>query len=436
MAKIENEIQYNWTVNRVEQLLPQVDDNTPLSDPNSIELELETMCTSFTFFNTFKMKKPYFLTILLFCSLFISCSSRASKEKETTNISGYYLLVGTYTERTSTGIYVYDLNPETGDLSFLSVSPDISNPSYLAVSGDGNQVYSVSEDDLGNASVSSFAFDKNSGTLKYVNTQRTEGAHPCYIAVNKGNDFITTANYTGGNLSVFPLKKDGSLEPASQIYGYQDKTDIDIPSHIHTTFFSPDEKYLFVTDLGKDRIYRYTVKLNPGNRLFLQEQQTAAELERGSGPRHLTFHPNGNYLYCINELSGKVTVFRYDEGNINQIQSIASDTTSGDGNKGSADIHMTPDGRFLYASNRLKADGIAIFEVNEDGSLQPAGYQPTGTHPRNFLISPDGKFLLVASRDSNNVCVFEINKQTGLLSATQKEIKVDKPVCLKLIPKL
>ncbi len=377
----------------------------------------------------------FFMSIAVL--LLASCTGNKSNNtlQDSVLLTNYYLLVGTYTNGSSTGIYVYDLNQETGDMNYVNKSPEVSNPSYLAVSGDEKFVYAVSEDGEGLGAVNSFSFDKINGSLKYLNSEKTTGDHPCYVAVNKGNNFVTTANYTGGSLSVFPVKTDGSLESASQVFGYQEIKGKDIPSHIHTTVFSPDAQYLFVTDLGKDKIYKYYIKLDSENKLFLQEQQVAAELDSLSGPRHLAFHPNGNYLYCIGELSGKITVFQYDKGNLNTLQTIASDTTSGTDKKGSADIHLTPDGQFLYASNRLKADGIAIFRVNDDGTLVSVGYQLTGIHPRNFAITPNGKFLLVASRDSNNVCVFAINKETGLLTDTKKEIKIDKPVCLKFISK-
>jgi 6-phosphogluconolactonase (cycloisomerase 2 family) len=167
-----------------------------------------------------------------------------------------------------------------------------------------------------------------------------------------------------------------------------------------------------------------------------QKEGNTTFLETGSGPRHLAFHPNGRFLYSINELSGSVTAFEQKEGILSAIQYIASDTTPGISGKGSADIHLTPDGRFLYSSNRLKADGIAIFSVHsEDGRLTKIAYQETGIHPRNFIISPNGKFLLCANRDSNNVQIFEINRESGLLQATGKEIFLDKPVCLKWIKK-
>jgi 6-phosphogluconolactonase (cycloisomerase 2 family) len=161
-----------------------------------------------------------------------------------------------------------------------------------------------------------------------------------------------------------------------------------------------------------------------------------AKLETGFGPRHLAFHPNGKYLYCIGELSGKVAVFTYNDYKPEIIQTINSDTTQTSGKKGSADIHLTSDGRFLYSSNRLKADGIAIFSVNqENGQLTFIGYQPTGIHPRNFTITPNDKFLLCANRDTNNIQIFEIDSVSGLLHNTGKDIHLDKPVCLKWIKK-
>ena len=155
-------------------------------------------------------------------------------------------------------------------------------------------------------------------------------------------------------------------------------------------------------------------------------------MKAGSGPRHLTFSPNGHYAYLINELSGTVIAFEYKDGDLKEIQTIAADTVNA---QGSADIHISPDGKFLYASNRLKADGIAIFNIHPDnGMLAKAGYQLTGIHPRNFIITPNGKYLLVACRDSNVIQVYERDADTGLLTDVHQDIKVDKPVCIKFVP--
>ena len=191
---------------------------------------------------------------------------------------------------------------------------------------------------------------------------------------------------------------------------------------------------MLATDLGKDQIYSFNIREEAKDSFLVLPPANVTKLEAGSGPRHLAFHPNGNYLYCINELSGRVTVFAYNGKEAEAIQSITSDTTPTSNRKGSADIHLTYDGRFLYSSNRLKADGIATFSVDpENGRLTEIGYQSTGIHPRNFIISPNDKFLLCANRDTNNIQIFEIDSVTGLLLDTGKEIRLDKPVCLKWI---
>jgi len=293
-------------------------------------------------------------------------------------------------------------------------------------------IYSVNETNEGG--VSAFQFDKIKGVLSFVNSQPAEGAHPCYINMDKNKNFIVTANYSGGNISVFPLDSDGSIKPLSMII------DMIIPdspdSKMHTAVFSPDESRLFITDLGKDNIYTFKIKLDDDNSFLELPPQNVTNLEQGSGPRHLAFHPNGKYLYCINELSGKVTAFNYNEGELEAFQTIIPDTTQSSRRKGSADIHLTSDGRFLYSSNRLRADGIAIYSVNPDnGQLTNIGYQSTGIHPRNFIITPNNKFLLCANRNTNNIQIFEIDSVTGLLQDTGKEINLNQPVCLKWIKK-
>lgn len=199
--------------------------------------------------------------------------------------------------------------------------------------------------------------------------------------------------------------------------------------------FTPDGKYLLADDLGTDRIHLFPVNEaateGDTHSLLNESQQTDIKVEAGSGPRHLCFHPNQQFAYLMNEISGKVTVFSYDKGKFDAIQYIEADTVNA---QGSADIHISPDGKFLYASNRLKADGLAIFAVDpEKGTLTKAGYQLTGIHPRNFIISRNGRYLLVACRDSHFIQVFERDKETGLLKDTGKTIKTHQPVCLKFI---
>lgn len=377
-------------------------------------------------------------TICIISMTTIGCTSKKAARTESSEPVNQELtmLVGTYTAGDSKGIYSFRFDEETGTATALSEA-EVENPSYLVPSADGKFVYAVSEFNNEQAAANAFAFDKEKGTFKWLNSQKTGGEDPCYIITNGKN--VITANYSGGSISVFPIAKDGTLLPASDIIKFEgsgaDKERQE-KSHLHCVRITPDGKYLFADNLGTDQIHKFIIhpEADAENKeSFLKEGSPAAfEVKAGSGPRHLTFAPNRNYAYLINELSGTVITFEYKDGNLKEIQTIAADTV---GAKGSGDIHISPDGKFLYASNRLKADGIAIFRIDsENGKLTKTGYQLTGIHPRNFIITPNGKYLLVACRDSNAIQVYERDADTGLLTDIQKDIKVDKPVCIKFVP--
>ncbi len=365
-----------------------------------------------------------------------SCQSRkeAKSMNEATNDT-LTMLVGTYTSGESKGIYTYRLDAKTGNAQLMSETP-VSDPSYLTPSADGKFVYAVSEHNDTTAAVTAFALDKEKGKLTKLNEQPAMGADPCYIITN--GQYAVTANYSGGSISVFPIKEDGTLDKASGVMRFNgsgpDPVRQKVP-HLHCVQFTPDKKYLFACDLGTDKIHKFNVNLQANHRnkqpLLTTGQPLSFQLEPGSGPRHLTFAPNGMYAYVINELSGKVTAFQYADGQLKVIQNIEADSVRA---QGSADIHISPDGKYLYASNRLKEDGIAIFSINgKDGTLTQKGYQHTGIHPRNFIITPNGRFLLVACRDSNVIQIYERDINTGLLTDTRKDIKLSKPVCIKFV---
>jgi 6-phosphogluconolactonase (cycloisomerase 2 family) len=347
-----------------------------------------------------------------------------------------YMLVGTYTSGASEGIYVYRLDEETGAAEYVSEAKAV-NPSYLAVSANERYVYSVGESGRNEAVAYAFSFDKKTGKLNLLNMQPTTSPGPCYISADRAGRFVVTANYSGGSVSVFPLAADGTLQPVVKVFEFEgtgpDARRQTRP-HLHCAVFSPDQRYVFAPDLGSDQLHKFATS---GAAPFLTTGNPAAyKIEPGSGPRHLTFHPNGKYAYLINELSGTVTVFKYTNGHLEPVQYITSDTSEGVGGKGSADIHVSPDGKFLYASNRANTNNIAIFSINEaDGRLTLVGHQPTGLHPRNFIITPNGKYVIVATMNRSLIQFFEIDKRTGLLKEDiSKQITaIDRPVCLKFI---
>jgi 6-phosphogluconolactonase (cycloisomerase 2 family) len=338
------------------------------------------------------------------------------------------MLVGTYTDGDSKGIYTFRFDQSTGKATPLDTAA-LPNPSYLVASADGRFVYAVSELGNADAAVNAFAFDKKSGHLTLLNRRPTCGADPCYVATN--GKTLLTANYSGGSMSVFPLEQDGSVGEIDTLFegeaGGPDATRQATP-HVHCATFSPDGGYIFATDFSADSILRFVVHPKSSTP---HRSSEATPVAPGTGPRHLTFSPNGQFAYLIGELSGNVTAFAYHDGVLRQIQTIAADTLRA---RGSADIHLSPDGRYLYATNRIQGDGIAIFAVNpESGRLCKAGYQPTAIHPRNFNITPNGKYLLAACRDSHVIQVFLRDPDTGLLTDTRQDIHVSKPVCIQFV---
>lgn len=381
------------------------------------------------------------LTLCMSVMVMSACTSKKQAEQviteEADDSSAMYLFVGSYATPEEEGIKVYQFSENTGDVSFISGLKGISNPSYLTPALNGERVYAVGENEGNSSTANAIAFSREDGKLTLLNSQPTGGAAPCYITISPGAKFVITANYGGGSITVLPLDKDGKLQSSTRLISFigngPDEERQSQP-HLHCVEFTPDYKYLLANDLGTDKIHVLPVSdaVSDGvaYSLFNESKITEAKVEPGSGPRHICFHPNQKFAYLINELSGKVTAFSYNDGRLNAMQYIEADTL---GAKGSGDIHISPDGKFLYASNRLQADGIAIFAVDEaKGTLTKVGYQLTGIHPRNFVIAPNGRYLLVACRDSNCIQIFEIDKTTGLLTDTGKKIETNKPVCLKL----
>lgn len=342
----------------------------------------------------------------------------------------YNLLVGTYTnDCKSDGIYIYDFNTETGIAKLKNASSKVSNPSYLTVSADNKKIYSVNENGK-SSTISAFNFNPNSGAVSLMNKQDSQGADPCYLIDDEKH--VIVANYSGGNISVFGKNTDGSLTKAQQIIRHEGKS-INLKRqespHVHMVQFSPDKQFVLANDLGTDRIYLYRY-FPDSEKDVLQFKDTIA-IKSGSGPRHLTFSPNGKFVYLLQELDGTLTVFAYQNGKLRRIQEttvIAKDFT---GETSAADIHITPDGKFLYATNRGQANTISVFSIDAAGKLTHKKTMPSGGKgPRNFTLDPTGNFVLVAHQYSNDIVVFKRDTLTGLLEDTGKNIALCAPVCL------
>ncbi|WP_460432804.1 lactonase family protein [Arachidicoccus ginsenosidivorans] len=359
------------------------------------------------------------------------CQSKKMRENK------YFLLVGTYTDgNASEGIYVYDFDDTSGQMTEVAHTNHVVNPSYMALSENEKYLYAVNEntDDKTKGMISAFAFNDQTGQLDFLNTQPTNGDAPCYVSIDSLGKNVAEANYNGGNFSIYKTDTSGKLWPATQIIAHKGTSankKIQTQSHVHSTIFSPDQKYLFVCDLGNDTLYQYPFKIN--NLLPVDEAGAIKyKIPAGYGPRHIAFSPNHKYAYLLNELDAQLMVYSWHNDSLSYLQTLVSTTVEDTANadKGASAIRVSPDGKFVYTSNRGKANDLTIFQVQPDGLLKEVAHQSTGPHPRDFIIDPTGHFLLVATRDDNTVRVYKRDATTGLLSETSQMITLPRPVAL------
>lgn len=367
------------------------------------------------------------LLVFIYCSLIMASIATETKAQKLN------LLIGTYTKSgKSEGIYVYEFDTKTGKSNYKNKAVGLTNPSYLALSNDQKFVYAVNEAGPGKGAVSAFSFDKETGALSLLNQKPSAGDGPCYVAVNKSNNHVFVANYVGGSFSVLPVQKDGSLGDALQtekfVHNGVGKGQQGKP-HAHSTVLSPDEKYVFVSDLGNDEILEYSYSAKNNTPL---KREDVIKVPAGNGPRHFEFHPNQQFAYSIQELTCDILAYSYKKGKLSLIQTIEGKPAGFNDKKSAADIHISPDGKFLYSSNRDEINDIAIFSIQKDGGLTFVGRQSVlGKTPRNFVIDPTGNYLLAANQNSDNIVIFKRDKETGLLNDTGERIEVGSPVCLK-----
>jgi len=339
------------------------------------------------------------------------------------------LYIGTYAEAEAASIYLYQMDSATGALEYRESFQAGANPSFLALSPKGQYLYAVNE--LSPGAVSAFAIDPQSGKLAFLNQQPSHGGAPCHLTTDRQGRFLLVANYLSGTLSVYPIDPEGRLAAATQVVqhakpGVTSKQD---GPHAHFITLTADNRFALSCDLGIDQVLVYRFDSVNGKLLT----HTAVTLSPGAGPRHLDFHPTGQYVYVINELDSTLTVFAYaaETGRLTKLQTLSTLPEGYAGPNACAEVWVHPAGKYVYGSNRGH-DSIVIYAVEEaTGKLSVVGHEPTqGKNPRNFVIDPTGSFLFVANQDSDTIVNFQIDTHTGQLNY-RAHIRIPKPVCLK-----
>ena len=376
--------------------------------------------------------------LLLTVLIFSGCAS----VKKTQSQEDMLVYVGTYAKPDADGIFAFRLNEDTGQLTQVLRIKAGPNPSYLTLASDRKHLYAVNEvteyEGQKSGAVSAFAIDQTTGNLTFLNRQSSLGGAPCYISLDERNNLALVANYVGGNVTALPIRKDGQVEPASDVdqhVGKGPKPQQDA-AHAHCILPDPANKFLLAVDLGIDQIISYKVDSSATGKLERQPQP-AFQAKAGAGPRHLTFHPNQRFAYVMNELDGTLSALTYhgNTGTFSEIETVSALPAGYTGQVSGADIHVSKDGRFVYGSNRGH-NSIVVFKIDEKtGKLTLVQHMSThGDWPRNFTLTPSGKMLLVANQRSNNITTYHVNTQTGQLTYTGKSTEVASPVYLQVVP--
>lgn len=358
------------------------------------------------------------------------------------------LLVGSYTRDAGEGIYLYRFDAATGRLQEVPYQTvPVKNPSWLALSKDGQHVYAVSEVGTGDADpvgrVNHLSFDAKS-QLGLRGNMSTLGDHPTHASLSADGRYLFVSNYSGpgdpgGTLAVLPVAADGQLGPVTQIHSYQASgkvPDRQMSAHVHSAVWSPDGRHLAVSDLGGDRVYVYRYDPGANAERPLQPADPAfLALPPGSGPRHLVFDASGQHAYLTLEMTGQVAVLDHDDGRLSLRRVVDLAGPEFDGGHGTGAIHLSDDGRFLYTVNRGDDNHLYVFAVDPQGDLSLLQRHPTGgRQTREFTLDPSGRFLLVANQGADAIGVIARDPETGLLSETVQTVKVTLPAYLEFIP--
>ncbi|QDU95050.1 lactonase family protein [Lignipirellula cremea] len=348
------------------------------------------------------------------------------------------LFVSSFAGGENGAIQAYHFDSSSGQLKPAERTGDMANPFFMALSPNGRYLYAIHALSFGGKTeedVAAYEILDGNGKLKLLNRQSAKGSAACYLDVDATGKTVLVANYSTGNAASLPVNDDGSLQPAASVHQHAD-VDAEgkpIGPHAHSIVASPDNRFALAADLGIDQVLSYRLDAATGK--LSANDPPFARTAQGAGPRHLTFHPTGNFVYVVNERGNTVTLFDYatETGQLTKRQTISTLPADFDGKSYTADLKITPDGRFLYATNRGH-DSIAAYELADNGELTLLEIEPSlGKGPQNLAITPDGKWLLCANMPGNNLLVFAIDA-SGKISPHGEPVVQTSPACIMLLP--
>lgn len=383
-----------------------------------------------------KITRRFFACLFLTSSLFVLAFTTATPKPAAG--PHYLAFVGTYTNKTgSKGIYAFDFDSASGKLTAKGVAAETPDPSWVVIHPTGKFAYVANEAGKKSA-ITAFSMDANSAKLTQLNQLAALGEDPCHLSFDKTAKYLFVANYSSGNVVVFPILPDGSLGEHTalvQHHGSGPNEERQGAPHAHWIEASPDNRFVFVSDLGLDEILSY--RFDPSKGTLTPNDPPFGKLAPGAGPRHAAFSPDGKFLYVVSELNSTVTAFAYDRatGSLEDLQVVSTLPNDFHARNDTAEITIHPSGKWLFASNRGH-DTIAVFAVDPSkGTLRPAGEFPTGGHePRHFALDPTGSFLLAENQHSNSISIFRIDLATGALTQLSTAEAIPSPVSLAFLP--
>jgi 6-phosphogluconolactonase len=370
----------------------------------------------------------------------------AAPAKGMAAVNSYFVYVGTYTGPTSKGIYGFRFDPKTGQFTSTGLVAELANPSWLVTDPQHRFLYAATEmgpergadDYKKNGSISSYSINPKTGALTFLNKVDAGGGGSCHLVVDRTGKTLFVANYGSGNVASFPIKADGSIGERTgfdQHAGSSINPARQTGPHAHAVVLSPDNRFLFVPDLGTDQIKIYRIDAARGT--FTPNDPPFATVKPGLGPRHFTFGRGAKFAYAICEMGSSVAVFAYDpaKGALTPQQTISTLPSDFKGEDDSAEIEVDRSGRFLYASNR-GSDSVTVFAIDPaKGTLTKVQVEPTqGKIPRNFALDPTGKYLVVGNQKSDQMAVFAVDQNDGQLKPTGQIVDAPAPVSILFVP--